>query len=421
VRVLFVVHNHPALQPGGTETFSLALFRTLRERFGAEGLFLAGVVEALRPRKPGTVVQAAGDAPDELLVSLDRFDRFLLSQHDSFGLASIRPLVERLAPDVIHFHHVLQFGVEAVDLLRRAAPRARMVATLHDYFLICPREGQLLTVDDRLCAGPSVTRCRKCFPDRTGADIALRDASARDAFRAFDTLIAPSAFLRDRFVAAGWDPARITVVENGTAATAVVPHRVAPDGRRDRFAVFGNINRFKGTLVALRASAQLSATGVAHGLAIHGAAAWQTDAFLTELDAAFAAAPAAARHGPYEPAGYAARIAEADWVVVPSIWYENAPLVILEAFRHRRPVICAGIGGMAELVSDGVDGLHTRSGDPNSLAAVMRRAVEEPGLWDRLVARMRPPVDIDVVAARHLALYGCASRLTPDPGSSPNV
>ena len=51
-------------------------------------------------------------------------------------------------------------------------------------------------------------------------------------------------------------------------------------------------------------------------------------------------------------------MAEVDWVVVPSIWWENAPLVIQEAFRHRRPVICGDIGGMAEMVRDGVDGLH---------------------------------------------------------------
>jgi len=98
-------------------------------------------------------------------------------------------------------------------------------------------------------------------------------------------------------------------------------------------------------------------------------------------------------------------MAAADWVVVPSVWFENAPLVILEAFRHRRPVICGGIGGMAELVTDGVDGLHAPVGDPAGLAAVLRRAAEEPGLWDRLVAGIRPPPDLDDVARRHLALY----------------
>jgi glycosyltransferase involved in cell wall biosynthesis len=75
-----------------------------------------------------------------------------------------------------------------------------------------------------------------------------------------------------------------------------------------------------------------------------------------------------------------------DWVVVPSIWWENAPLVIQEAFAHGRPVICSDIGGMAEKVTDGVDGLHFRAGDPQSLADTIERAVGTPGLWDRLRA-----------------------------------
>ena len=61
-------------------------------------------------------------------------------------------------------------------------------------------------------------------------------------------------------------------------------------------------------------------------------------------------------------------MARIDWVVVPSIWWENGPLVILEAFQHGRPVICSDIGGMSEKVTDGVNGLHFRRGDPRDLA-----------------------------------------------------
>jgi glycosyltransferase involved in cell wall biosynthesis len=73
-----------------------------------------------------------------------------------------------------------------------------------------------------------------------------------------------------------------------------------------------------------------------------------------------------------------------DWVVVPSIWWENSPLVIQEAFLYGRPVICSDIGGMAEKVTDGKNGLHFRTGDPASLAQVIQRAVSSPALWDEL-------------------------------------
>src|ERR1044071_6965300 len=77
-------------------------------------------------------------------------------------------------------------------------------------------------------------------------------------------------------------------------------------------------------------------------------------------------------------------MANFDWVVVPSIWWENSPLVIQEAFQHGRPVICSDIGGMAEKVTHGVNGLHFRRGDAHSLAAAMRRAVDTPGVCEKL-------------------------------------
>ena len=79
MRVLFLCHNHPGLQPGGTEVFARGLFRELRDRHGVEGMFLAAVTGAHRERRPGTLLQGIDDAPDEALVWLGHFDRFGLA------------------------------------------------------------------------------------------------------------------------------------------------------------------------------------------------------------------------------------------------------------------------------------------------------------------------------------------------------
>lgn len=420
MRLLALAHNHPALQPGGTEVVARNLFRRMRATVpGLEGLFLAAVTGALREARPGTLLQAApGGVADEALIHLPHFDRFFLSQVDTHGLAAtLGTVMDGLRPDIVHVHHPLQFGLEGLALLRRLAPRhARIVLTLHDYFAICPREGQLLRADGRLCPGPAADACRRCLPDRPASDFVLRALSVRDAFRAVDALVAPSHFLRDRFVAAGWDPARITVLPNAVPglATPPPPRALPPGGARDRFAFLGHINRFKGSLVALDASARLSGQGVAHRLALHGGTAYQPPEFLAEFAAALAAAPAARHHGAYDAHELGARIAAADWVVVPSIWYENAPLVVLEAHRHGRPVICGDAGGMAELVRDGVDGLHAPIGDAEGWAEIMRRAATEHGLWERLAAGIRPPPDLDAMAAAHLDLYrGLLRRAAP--------
>ncbi|MCO6417182.1 glycosyltransferase family 4 protein [Siccirubricoccus sp. KC 17139] len=405
MKLLFLCHNHPSLQPGGTEVLARNLFRELRDRHQVEGVFLAAVTGSHRERRPGTMLQGIGDAADEMLVWLGHFDRFFLAQPDTYGLASLLPLVAELAPDVIHLHHALLWGVESIDLLRRAAPRARFIFTAHDFFPLCPQEGQMLTTAGRLCGGPSLDACQGCFPGRPGADFVMRELQMRDVFRDFDRILTPSAFARNRYIAAGWPAERIEVMPNGLLPVPPAPHRPAPDGRRDRIGFFGHLNRFKGSLVLLAASRQLEAAGVAHRVTLHGGAAYQSEAFMETLKADLAATPSANWVGPYTAAELPGLIAKVDWVVVPSIWWENAPLVIQEAFLHRRPVICGGIGGMAEMVRDGVDGLHAPVNDPVGLAQCIRNAVESDGLWERLVARIEAPPTIAEVAKRHLTLY----------------
>ena len=98
------------------------------------------------------------------------------------------------------------------------------------------------------------------------------------------------------------------------------------------------------------------------------------------------------------------------WVVVPSIWWENSPLVIQEAFSLGRPVICSNIGGMAEKVMHNVDGLHFRVRDPGSLASVIEQALDDATLWPRLREGIKTPPGIVQQVSQLLAL---AERL-PD-------
>jgi glycosyltransferase involved in cell wall biosynthesis len=242
------------------------------------------------------------------------------------------------------------------------------------------------------------------------SDFRLRDLHLGAALRQVDQFIAPSHFLRERFLSGpfpNWGIAaeRIVVLRNGIPDLAPAPHRVSLDGRRDRFGFFGHINRFKGATVALDASARLSRAGVAHTLTLHGGTAFQTPDVVNAFSAALAAAPDARNAGPYARVDLVRRMAGVDWVLVPSVWWENAPLVIAEAQRQRRPVICSDVGGMAELVHDGVDGLHAALGDGAAFAQAMRAGIEQTGLWERLVAGTVPPITIAESADAHLALY----------------
>lgn len=409
-RVLVVAHNHPDLHPGGTEIFAHDLFCAYRARVDVTPLFLAATNRVHREQRPGTNFQAVTDAPDEVVLWAGHFDAFYLSQVDTYGIVpGLTALLTEFRPDVVHIHHVLLIGVEFIALVRRLLPKARIVVTLHDYYAICAHDGLMMrTADQTRCDRANPGRCHACFPD-IGADrFLLREHFLKTMFSQVDGFVAPSHFLKDRFVTWGLPGDAIEVLANGRPALEPAPHRQSPDGRRPVFGYFGNFNPWKGVDVLLEAAQRLIADGLpGFELRLHGSAPFQKESFVARIDGLAAeTAPQVTRLGPYRREELPQLMEAVDWVVMPSIWWENAPLVIQEAFLHRRPVIARGIGGMAEAVRHGVDGLHVRADGAAELAMVMTEAAGTPGLWQSLVHGIVPPTDIDAVAEQHLAFYG---------------
>lgn len=403
MRLLFLAHSHPELQAGGTEIFARDLFRTLRQN-GHSGLFVAGATAYQRSASPGTPFQTVGDCADELLAWTGAFDIFALSQIDLHGLS--RPfadLINDQQPDVVHIHHLLNIGVELVGVVRRCAPSAKIIMTLHDYYPMCANDGQLMTTTGMLCSGAKIDNCKKCFPERSLTDFKLRELHIRRALDQVDHFISPSIFLKEKYIAWGIPERSISVIPNGLPT--VEPAAVRNTQRRDRFAFFGHINGFKGAAVAAEASSILSRQNCSHQLSIFGGTEFQSEQIRLQFAAACAVAPATNYRGPYRRSEFKRLIEWADWVVFPSLWWENAPLVIGEAQQHNRPVICSDIGGPLELVQNGVNGLHFRTGDCSALADTMRQAIEERGLWQRLVDGINEPVSIQASARIHQECY----------------
>ena len=304
-------------------------------------------------------------------------------------------------PEIVHLHGLDRIGSEIVPYLRARLPRARLVLTLHDLQLICARDGLMVTRDGALCRSATPDGCRRCLPDLAVARHALRTAHLKAALAGIDRFVAPSRFLKERFVAWGLDPGRIAIVPNGVAAHA----SVRQPARGDRFAFFGNIADHKGVHVLLEAASRCAGRGATLQLSLHGGFTWAAEAERMRFAAALErAAPVAQHLGPYDRRDLPALMARADWVVVPSTWWENAPLVILEAQAAGRPVIASGIGGMAELVTDGVDGLHVPPGDAAALAETMMLAADAD-LCRALARNVRPPATVAAMTDAYLGLY----------------
>lgn len=402
-RILVVAHNHPELHPGGTEIFAHELAGAYRAE-GCEVLFLGATNAIHREPHPGTALQAVGE--DVVLWSA-HYDRFHMSQIDHYGtLQDLGTLLGEFRPDVIHVHHLMLIGAEFLTLARRLLPQASIVMTLHDYYPICHHDGLMVRPDRQRCNGASPASCHGCFPEIGSDRFLLRERFIKTHLSAVDRFVAPSRFLRQRYVDWGVPGEKISVIANARPAREPAPHR-RTEGRRASFGYFGNLNPWKGVLPLLQAAQLLRAAGDREfSLRIHGGAPFQSEAFTTALDAALAGAEGTVTHcGPYRRDEVPALMAEVDWVVMPSIWWENAPLVIQEAFQHRRPLIVSNIGGMAEMVRDDVDGLHVRPGDPAALARAMRRAMDEYGLWQRLADGIAAQPSLAECAGRHLTLF----------------
>jgi glycosyltransferase involved in cell wall biosynthesis len=394
-RVLFVLHNHPSISPGGSETYTMEVYRALQRSGEFEPMVLARAdPEALGPS--GTRGQApfavVGDDPNELLVLVPdgQYDKFFMRMHDK-GLF-VRHFMDFLRsqrPDVVHFQHTLFLGAEMISAVRRTLPGVPIMFTLHEYLPICNHYGQLVRTSGELCLKESPRRCHECFPEHSQQEFFLRKRLIQSHFGQVDLFIAPSRFLLEQYVEWGIPRPQIRYEEHG----AVPVRRLeSPPRTRNRFAFFGVLTQFKGVDVLLRAMQRLGPEFDGR-LRIHGANySEQPESMRAELDHLLAATRDTVTYeGPYDHTVLPTLMAEADWVVVPSVWWENSPIVIQEAFLHGRPVICSDVGGMAEKVSHQVNGLLFNVGSPESLAETISAAARDEDLWNRLHEGI-PPV-----------------------------
>jgi glycosyltransferase involved in cell wall biosynthesis len=218
----------------------------------------------------------------------------------------------------------------------------------------------------------------------------MRERFIKSQLAAVDLFLAPSKFLLEMYVDWGLPREKIRYHEHGRPP---IEPAGAPDRPvRNRLGYFGQFNRYKGVNVLLEAMSFLSNGAGAH-LNLHGAnLEWQSSGFQDEFrELVRASSGHVTLAGSYDRADLPRLMEDVDWIVAPSVWWENSPLVIQEAFQHGRPVICSGIGALAEKVTHGVNGLHFRVGDPADLAETIRAAVGSPDLWEKLRAGI-PPV-----------------------------
>jgi glycosyltransferase involved in cell wall biosynthesis len=137
---------------------------------------------------------------------------------------------------------------------------------------------------------------------------------------------------------------------------------------------------------------------------IHGNIIGQPANFVDRLLKLVETIPCLQFTGPYDNRDVQTLMSACDYVLVPSVWWENSPVVIQEAYAAGRPVICTGIGGMAEKVIDGVTGFHFRINDHLDLLSVLERAADREALV-QLKKGIPKVMDSKLMALKYLQAY----------------
>ncbi|MCX2722842.1 glycosyltransferase family 4 protein [Roseibium salinum] len=422
LRVLVVSHGHPNLSLGGAEVASYNLHQGLKSIPGAQSFFLARVGEDY-PGHGRSALMGAEDADDELLYHADDYDPFLISNRNTADIRKdLRRLVRTLHPDVVHFHHFLGLGLEALYTVREALPNAAILVTFHEFLPLCHHHGQMVKTEGlKLCETASPISCHGCFPEIAPGAFLRRKQFIQSMLGLADAYISPSRFLADRYVQWGLPADNFSIIENGlNVSEKAEPRKLTGSrNRRSKFAFFGQMTPYKGVDILIDAVQRIpeSVWGDDASLTIFGGnLGRQPEPFRKKIASLLEKAEDRVRFaGSYQNKDMPALMRQVDWVMMPSIWWENSPVIIQEAFFHGRPLICSDIGGMAEKVRNGIDGLHFRAASPEDLADRMIEILSNQGQWEHLHKGIQPPKTHLDTAQEHLNLYRAviANRRVP--------
>lgn len=336
-KILVISHGHPDFSLGGGELAAYNLFKAYKANPNVSKAWFIIRID----RGHGATGGFSRRRQNEYLWEQGLGDSFRIKSANAYSIwQEYKSLLQSLKPSILHAHHYFHIGLEFLRVTRQILPQCKILLTLHEYMAICHQQGQMVKRGtNELCLEESFEDCHRCMPEFSREQYWLRKQFIKRHFEFVDHFIAPSEFLRQRYIKWGIEPERISVIENGQEDIAPLPSRklVSKKSIRNRFAFFGQINPFKGIDLVLEAVTRLTqAERKQLILEIHGAnLEWQSEGFrnhVNNLLHPLLQEECVRIVGPYRPTQLRSRMSRIDWVIVPSIWWENSPMVIQKHF-----------------------------------------------------------------------------------------
>lgn len=473
MKILMPVHFFLPDHSAGTEVYTYNLARALQARGHTVEIFCSE--KELSRRSYSLSERDVDGLRCHVMVNNLEHDEFSETFANPRVEACFQRVLEGFQPEIVHVQHLMLLSLGLPRLSRLAG--ARTVMTLNDFWLYCARFGQLLLPNGHLCDGPNLTDCANCLQDFTfsqgrpekvmikllqvtrelsGVDLAplvywaqdrsqflrKRKQSAGKASRAghaadlreellhrirkvnqlienVDVFLSPSNTVAERVIEWGIPRAQVRVSRYGIDTTPFARHDAVPrPDNRITFGFVGTLAPHKGVHVLLEALRRLPPRSCR--LKVYGSDSHYREygRLLHEMsdgmDVEFCGMMDRQRIGE--------AFASIDCLVMPSLWLENSPVVIQEAFAAGVPVIASGQGGMAELIDDGRSGRLFPAGDVGALAMHMAAIVGSPTTLRTWSVTMDKPRTIEDDAAGCEGLYrdllAHNGRLSPETRSS---
>lgn len=399
----------------GTETYTLELARNIKE-LGHEPIVVTAVFPG-EPQKDTFVTYYEFEGIPVYCLDKNFYpDKRIKDTYYQPHMRSVfKDLLVKISPDMVHVTHLINHTAVLLEVISEL--NLPVIATLTDFFGFC-FNNKLEAADGSLCHGPDTSRtnCLACLLKaqsvhptmsifkrlagryplslltafvantlsrapglRNGKlagfvlDITMRPDILAACYSTYKAVIAPTKFLRDAYIANGLK-APVHLINFGVDIPRLPKPRKEP-GSPITFGFIGQIAPHKGTDILIDAFRRLPA-GSAE-LLIYGPKD-QDPGYMAKLTEKAAGLQVFFK-GTFPKENITDVLAELDFLVIPSTWYENSPLVLLNALATHTPVIVSDVEGMTEFVEDGKNGYIFKRGSANALEHILKNCVKEPG------------------------------------------
>lgn len=334
--------------------------------------------------------------------AMSRLQKAILPLHTIWATpaaAELREIIEHEKPQVAHFHNTFML-ISAAAYYVCQKMGVPVVQTLHNYRFLCPAASFFR--EAHICeecmhkAVPYPGVLHACY---RGSRAQSAAAAAMLAFhhmrrtyrKQVDTYIAPTRFVRDKFIEAGWRDVNIIIKPN------FLPDPGATNSTGNYALFVGRITEDKGVRTVLKAWQRLPHTPikiVGEGPVLDDLKAYAAQNALGHVEFM----------GGQPKKTVLQLMREAYALIFPSEWYEPFGLVAVEAFACGTPVVGSNHGAIAEMVVDGKTGLLFQAGDSDSLVAAVQRLWSDPSMQKKMGRAARSEFEACYTADRNYEL-----------------